>query len=294
MQPKFNGRLLMSGASYMTNDSPINAYMHDEPFDTHTAIKQHDAIKQALESIGIEVIPVAPPVGCQDGIFTANWALTRGNKALMSSLPTVRRPEEAYARKVLQDLGMETSVLPEGVKFSGQGDALPCGDYVFAGTGYRTDKAAHTFIEDVLGYKVIGVQAMPEMDSNGRPVINQATGWPDSRFYDLDLAISILRPPLENQKGLIAWCPTAFMPESQELIRSLEFADKIEVSLEEAVGASACNLVSTGAHVVMNANAPNLSSAIEAKGLQVIILHNEELLKNGGSVRCTTLALDNL
>ena len=282
----------MSGAQYMSNASPINAYMHEEPFNIELAVVQHTAIKQALEAAGVTVVSVPPPVNCQDGIFTANWALVRGDTALLASLPTVRRPEVSYAKAVLEQLGKKVVELPEGIKFSGQGDALPCGDYVFAGTGYRSDVEAHKFIADTLGFTVIPIQAIPLTDAGGNPLINQATGWPDSHFYDLDLAISILKFPSESQKGLIAWCPEALVPESQERIRSLDFVDKIEVSLDEAIRASACNLVSTGEHVVMNAHAPLLKAAIESHGLTVTALENGELAKNGGSVRCTTLSLD--
>lgn len=283
----------MSGAQFMSNASPINAYMADEPFDVKEAVREHSAIKAALEAAGVKVISTPPPADCQDGIFTANWALIRGNKALMSSLPTVRRPEQAYARQVLTDLGKEIITIPEGLKFSGQGDALPCGDYLFVGTGYRTDRAVHQIIADQLGFKVISVEAIPELDQAGQPVINRATGWPDSRFYDLDLAISILRFPVAGQKGLIAWCPDAFVPATQAVMRDLDFVDKIEVPFQEAVKAAACNLVSTGSHVVMNAGAPVLQAAIEASGLTTTALNNQELAKNGGSVRCCSLTLDN-
>lgn len=291
---KINQTVLMSGAQYMSNDSPINAYMQEEPFDVALAMNQHTAIKQALEAAGVNVISVPPPADCQDGIFTANWALVRSNEALLASLPTVRKPEMAYAKAALQNLGKTVTELPDGIKFSGQGDALPCGDFVFAGTSYRTDPEAHNYIASVLGYTVIPVQTIPLTDKDGNTVINQATGWPDSHFYDLDLAISILKFPSEGQKGLIAWCPDAFVPETQERLRALDFVDKIEVSYDEAVQASACNLVSTGTHVVMNARAPQLQAAIESQGLTVTALENGELAKNGGSVRCTTLTLDNI
>jgi N-dimethylarginine dimethylaminohydrolase len=293
MQNHFNGRVLMSGAQFMTNASPINVYMHDEPFDQAKAIAQHESIKHALQAAGVEVVSIAPPADCQDGIFTANWALIRGKKALLANLPTVRKPETVYGKQVLKDLGFEVVELPEDIHFSGQGDTLSCGDYVFAGKGYRTDVAAHQYVHDVLGYEVVAVQAVPALDANNQPIINKATGWPDGEFYDIDLAISILVPPTEGKKGLIAWCPEALVPESQALMRSLDFVEKIEVSLEEALNVSACNLVSTGSHVVMNANAPQLKAAIEAHGLTVTALENPELLKNGGSVRCTTLTLDN-
>src|SRR5579875_2647544 len=180
MQPTINRTALMSGAQYMSNASPINAYMHEEPFDVARAMEQHQAIRAALQAAGVTVVDTPPPAECQDGVFTANWALVRGDKALLASLPTVRKPEEAYARSVLENLGKTVYTLPEGVKFSGQGDSLPCGDYVFMGTGYRTDPAAHEAAADILGYNVIALQAVPETDASGQPVTNAATGWPDS------------------------------------------------------------------------------------------------------------------
>ena len=293
-KPVINQTVLMSGADFMINASPINPYMHQgQPFDRQEAMREHSSIQKALEDAGIKVTKVDPPSDCQDGIFTANWALTRGNKALMSHLPNVRQAEEAYAAKVLGQQGLELHFLPEDIRFSGQGDALPCGDYVFAGTTYRTDPAAHTAISEILGYKVIPLQTIPARDANGTPVINQASGWPDSDFYDIDLAIAILRWPTLEQKGLVAWCPEAFEPASQATIRGLDFVDRIEVPLQEAVGVSACNLVSSGYHVVMNAGAPTLQAAIEKAGLSVTTLSNKELAKNGGSVRCCSVTLDN-
>jgi N-dimethylarginine dimethylaminohydrolase len=69
--------------------------------------------------------------------------------------------------------------------------------------------------------------------------------------------------------------------------------EKIEVTLEEAMEAFACNLLSTGETVVMGSNAPQLKAAIEAQGLTVITVELEELAKGGGFIRCTTLTLDN-
>jgi N-dimethylarginine dimethylaminohydrolase len=120
----------------------------------------------------------------------------------------------------------------------------------------------------------------------GVKINNHVTGIPDSFFYDIDLAVSILR------KDLIAWCPEALMPESQERMRRMPI-EKIEVTLEEAMEAFACNLLSTGETVVMGSNAPQLKAAIEAQGLTVITVELEELAKGGGFIRCTTLTLDN-
>jgi len=90
----------------------------------------------------------------------------------------------------------------------------------------------------------------------------------------------------------VAWCPDAFMPDSQEKLRALPI-DKIEVSLEEPTEAFACNLVSTGETVIMSATAPAFRAALEARGFKTITPKIDELAKGGGYIRCTTLTLDN-
>jgi N-dimethylarginine dimethylaminohydrolase len=211
----------------------------------------------------------------------------------MSTLPNARKGEEPYAEQVLRDLGKKIIKVPDGLHFSGQGDALPCGDLLFMGTGYRTQKEAHFFVSESLGYRPISLQTIPKRDWLRRPVINKDSGWPDSFFYDIDLALSILRPPAEGQKGLIAWCPDAFLPESQKIMRELDEVEKIEVSFQEAKKAFACNLVSTGETVVMSANAPFFTNELRNRGFNVITPQISELAKGGGYIRCTTLTLNN-
>jgi N-dimethylarginine dimethylaminohydrolase len=277
----------MSGAQFFNDDLAINAHMDASvPVNIDRAVAEHGAIRQALESAGVKVIQIPPPENCQDGVYTANWGLVRGGKAVLAALPEPRQAEIPYAEKILRDLGLEIIHIPEGLRFSGQGDALPCGDKLFIGQTYRTDAQTHDFIADKLGFEVISLQTVPKYDNSGQPMNNEVTDWPDSFFYDLDLALAVLTP------GLIAWCPEAFMPESQDKLHALEI-NKIEVSLEEAMNGFACNLVSTGETVVMSAHAPRLQSAIEAKGLKTLTPDVTELGKGGGYIRCTTLTLDN-
>ena len=274
----------MSGTSYFSDSFAINPYMDSSlAIDSVKAAAEHLEIRQALIEAGVRVEDTPAPAGCQDGVYTANWALTRGAKAIMSSLPNKRQAEQPYAQDALQNLGFQT--IPAPYKFSGQGDALPCGNLLFMGTTYRTDQRMHQFVADQLGFEVVSLQTVPSLH-NGQPVINAITGWPDSFFYDLDLALSVLTP------GLIAWCPEAFVEESQAKLRQLNI-DKIEVSLEEATQGFACNLVSTGQTVVMSANAPLLQAAIESKGLKAVTPNVTELAKGGGYIRCVSLSLSN-
>lgn len=248
------------------------------------ASQEHLAIEQALEEAGVEVVKVATPAGCQDGVYTANWGLCRGDTVVLSSLPKQRAAEEPYAEKYLRAQGKKVIKAPH--RFSGQGDALPCGNLLFCGSNYRTDPKMHDFLADKLGYDVVALETVPALDQAGQPVINKLTGWPDSFFYDIDLALAVIND------GLIAWCPEAFTDASQDKIQALPLK-KIEVTLQEAVNGFACNLISTGETVIMSAQAPLLTSQLEAHGLKTVTPEITELAKGGGYIRCTTLTLDN-
>jgi len=283
---KINTELLMSGADYFDDGFAINAHMDDKiPVDLAKAKQEHSKIKDYFEKAGITVVKVDAPQGCQDGVYTANWGLVHGNKVIMSNLPNKRKGEEKYAETILRAQGKKVIKLPEEFHFSGQGDALPCGNYLFVGSQYRTSPEVHPLLARDLGFEVIGLQTVPQYDDKKQPVINPVTGWPDSFFYDLDLALAVI------DEDTVAWCPEAFMPESQERIRSIADLEKIEVSLEEAMNGFACNLVSTGESVIMSSHAPKLKKDLEDRGLKVYTPEVTELLKGGGFIRCISLSL---
>lgn len=291
-----NKIVLMSGAQYFGDDDAINDLMDSSvAVDVEQAIAEHNLIKKTLEESGVEVRTVPSPTNCQDGVYTANWALVRRSKALMARLPNTRQPEESFALIALRNQGVEPIVLPDKVaRFSGQGDALPCGNIVFTQSPFRTTIDAHPYLKSALGFeKVIALQTHPACDHNGQPKINAITGLPDSPTYDIDLALAILKMPSQNQKGLIAYCPEVFIDSSQRFLESYDEVDKIIVSKDEALKAFALNLLSTGETVVMNSGAPKFQTELEKHGLQTKSLDLPELRKGGGSIRCSTLTLDN-
>ena len=292
---KMNKTVLMSGAEYFNDGDAINVLMDSSvPVDLNKAVAEHQQIQQVLESAGVKVIKVDAPLECQDGVYAANWALVRGGKAVMSRLPNTRNPEEEYAIQYLKQQGLETLILPaEVARFSGQGDALPCGDTLFTHSPYRTTPEAHKYVKEWLGFsEMIELETKPAR-KYGFPVTNKITGLPDSPTYDIDLALAILKWPDEKQKGLIAYCPDVFKRGSRKLLASYDKFDKIKVSKKEALGAFALNLVSTGETVIMNSGAPVFKADMEAHGLKVVTLDLPELKKGGGSIRCTTLTLEN-
>lgn len=296
MNPSLNRTVIMSDALNFSVSQAINPHYFDPIADPQLAQREHDAIRTAFEAAGITVIRVPSPTDSQDGVYTANWALVRGTKAILARLPEVRKAEEAHAKTILEAQGLEVIEVPGGLKFSGQGDALACGEFLFCGSGYRSDEAAQDFAARTLGYHRIQLHTIPQRDNKGNPVNNSVSGWADSFFYDIDLALSVLRAPSDEQPGLIAYCPDAFDEESQAILADITTLthgqiEAIPIELQEAEKAFAANLVSTGDVVVMSAHAPKLTRALQERGLTVVSPTITELVKGGGYIRCTSLTL---
>jgi N-dimethylarginine dimethylaminohydrolase len=280
-----NQKVLMSSADFFALDAKINPYYFDnQSVDVTRAQLDHENVARCFREAGMEIINVPAPQSSQDGVYVANWALCHDGKAVLARLPNARKTEEKHAAKILQELGYEVIEVPEDWHFSGQGDALKVGKFLIAGNGYRSDARANEFVAKTLGLELVQVRAKPEM-KNGRPVINAVSGWSDSFFYDIDLAVAILRD------DLIAYCPDALDEESVRKLQQLPLK-KIKVDYDEAINGLACNLVSTGQTVIMSSRAPKLRDDIEKYGLQVLTPEVEELTRGGGFIRCVSLWLD--
>ena len=279
-----NQKLLVSGADYFSNAAHINPYYTDDVIDQAAAAQEHAVIISCFEQAGIEVIKVEPPMDCQDGVYTANWAIVHNDTAIMSNLPSVRQPEQIYAQQVLTNLGLNCINPTTPNLFSGQGDSLICGNRLFAGSGYRSTPEAQRIVADAFGLELIQLHALPKLNDTGSPFWNATTNNYDSFFYDLDLALAVI------DENTIAYCPDAFDEPSQRKLADLEI-NKILVDREEAINGFACNLVSTGQTVIMSAHAPKLQAELQNRGLKIITPEITELKKGGGYIRCVSLTL---
>ena len=279
-----NQKLLVSGADYFADTYEINPYYTQNKIDINKAMAEHKLILDCFKEANIELIKVKPPKNCQDGVYTANWALIKDGTAVMSRLPEARKAEENYARKILEQQGIKTVLVPGKHLFSGQGDSLRCGKYLLGGCGYRSDPEAQQFAADTLGLELIQLHAKPQLNPDGSEHINPATNHADSFWYDIDLAVSVI------DDHTIAYCPDALDDQSNQKLQSLNL-DTILVDYEECTKGFANNLVSTGKHVIMSNKAPKLQSALEKRGLICLTPDVAELKKGGGYIRCVSLWL---
>ncbi|HEX6967784.1 MAG TPA: arginine deiminase-related protein [Micromonosporaceae bacterium] len=263
-----NRELLVSDAKHFRIDYEINPYMHTEMQpDPVAAVAEHEAIVAAHRAAGRHVEYLPSALECPDMVFTANAAVVRGDRAVLGYPPPERKAEVPYFKEWLLRSGFDVVEAP--YPFSGQGDALACGDLLLAAYGQRTDRRMLPVLAEELGYTEL-----------------VALRTADSYWYDLDLAVAVI------DAHTLAYCPHALDEPSRGHLRELGL-ELIEVSVEEA-SRFALNLISDGTTVTMTEGAPQLASALRARGLQVVELATTELAKGGGGVRCTALTLDNL
>jgi N-dimethylarginine dimethylaminohydrolase len=147
----------------------------------------------------------------------------------------------------------------------GEGDFLLVGDVILAGTGFRTDRAAHAEVRALLGRSVVTLELI------------------DERYYHLDTALAVL------SGTEIAYYPEAFSPDSRSLLRDL-FPDALLATSDDA-GAFGLNAVSDGRRVFLPAGARQLERQLVDRGFEPHPIDVSELIKAGGGVKCCTLEI---
>ena len=256
-------RYLMCRPTYFAVDYAINPWMDPTtPVDVDRAIAQWTALRDTYLTLGHTVELIDPLPGLPDMVFAANGATVVGGKVLGALFRHPERAAEApaylewFARK-----GFEVSEA-KAVN-EGEGDLLLAGDFLLAGTGLRTEHAAHAEAQEHFGRPVVTLQLV------------------DPRYYHLDTALAVLSP--HN----VAYFPDAFSPGSQEVLRRL-YPDAVLATAQDA-SLLGLNAVSDGRRVVLPYAATRLADALASKGYEPVPVDVSELHKAGGGPKCCTL-----
>ncbi|MEU6117136.1 dimethylargininase [Streptomyces sp. NPDC047117] len=240
----------------------INPWMRDAaPVDTALAQRQWAALVQAYRDHGHTIETVEPVAELPDMVFAANSALVVGGRVFGSRfLAPERRPESAAYEAWFRAAGFDVRT-PEAV-CEGEGDLVPVGDYLLAGTGFRTTREAHGEVQEFLGVPTIGLQLV------------------DPYFYHLDTALFAL------DDTNVAYYPEAFSPGSLEVLRRL-FPEAVTATREDAM-AFGLNSVSDGCHVFVAPQAEGLVEQLARHGYVPVPVDLSEFHKAGGGIKCCT------
>jgi N-dimethylarginine dimethylaminohydrolase len=263
-------RYLMCPPRYFAVSYAINPWMDpSRPVDAARAMSQWTALVKTYRALGHTVELIDPQPGLPDMVFAANAGTVIDDAVLGARFRNAERAAEAeHYRRWFVAHGAPEMVMPGAVN-EGAGDLRWTGELLLAGTGFRTELAAHQEAQEVLGVPVISLQLV------------------DPRYYHLDTCLLVLDD--SPSTPLVAYYPPAFSPGSQRVLAQL-FPDAVIAGAADA----AClglNGVSDGGSVVLPVEAQNLGRALTARGFEPVFVDISELRRAGGGPKCCTLEL---
>ncbi len=255
---------------YFTVRYTINPWMDpSRPVDTARAMAQWTALADIHRALGHTVDLIDPEPGLPDMVFAANAGTVIDGVVLGARFRNAERAAEAeHYRRWFVTHAATDMVMPSAVN-EGEGDLVWTGRLLLAGTGFRTEPAAHAEAQELLGVPVISLRLI------------------DPYYYHLDTCLLILDD--SPAAPLIAYYPAAFSPGSRRVLARL-FPDAVIAGAADA----AClglNGVSDGRSVVLPREAVELGRALAVRGFEPVFVDVSELRRAGGGPKCCTLEL---
>ena len=261
-------RILMCPPDHYGIEYEINPWMNRSLGAVRAlAFRQWQQLRDTLVSLGVRVETMTPQPGLPDLVFTANAGLIYESTFLSSRFRhDVRAKESPYFDEWFRTHGFQVEHLPDEMFHEGAGDALFCGDTLFAGYRTRSDALAHQWVGEKFGVRVLPLELV------------------NPRFYHLDTCFCPLAP------GEALYYPDAFDSYGQRVLMS-QVPMLISVNVAEALRFG-CNAVVVGKNVIHNTRCPEMAASLEKAGYRPFEVELDEFLKAGGSAKCLTLRLD--
>ncbi len=260
--------ILMCSPDYFGIEYEINPWMsRRRKVGQVSAMRQWHRLRATLEEAGAVVSCLRPVPGLPDLVFTANAALIHRNTAILARFcPRERQGEEPFYREWFSEQNYCVCDLKTRASFEGAGDALFCGETLFAGYRIRSDIRVYQELGELLGCRVIPLELV------------------EPRYYHLDTCFC----PLSANSAV--YYPGAFDDYGRRAVEHW-IEDLVAVSPSEAARL-ACNAVVLGKTVVTGLGCPDLHRQLCLRGFSPRVTPLGEFIKAGGSAKCLTLRLD--
>ena len=260
--------ILMCPPDFYGIEYEINPWMsRSRASDESLARSQWQSLHTLLSRLGADLHLMQPVKGLPDLVFTANAGLIWGDRVFLPRFRHAARQGETPVDDVwFRTHGFQTITLPEERDFEGAGDALFCGDTLYAGYLIRSDASAMQWVAAQIGCRVIPLQLVSD------------------HFYHLDTCFC----PLSRTEAM--YHPAAFDNYGRKAL-----AESIPMLIEvDAVEAArfACNAVVIGRDVVLNTGCLRLEADLRSLGYRTHATDLGEFIKAGGSAKCLTLRID--
>jgi len=261
-------RILMCPPDHYGIEYEINPWMNRSLGAVAAlAFRQWRQLHDTLIACGVKVETMTPQPGLPDLVFTANAGLVFHSKFLSSRFRhEVRAKESPHFDAWFGANGFTVEHLPENMYHEGAGDALFCGDTLFAGYRTRSDASAHQWVAKTFGVRVLPLELV------------------NPRFYHLDTCFCPLAP------GEAIYFPDAFDAYGKRVLTT--HVPKLIPVTEPDAFRFGCNAVVVGKTVIHNSGCPELAMSLARAGYRPVEVELDEFLKAGGSAKCLTLRLD--
>ncbi len=260
---------LMCEPVHYTVSYEINPWMDvTRHTDVDLALRQWRTLRDTFVALGHTVDTIDPLPGLPDMVYAANGATVVDGTVYSARFRYPERgPEGPAYEKWFADRGFLTHTAEQVNE--GEGDILTVGDVLLAGTGFRTDRAAHDEAAALFGREVVSLELV------------------DPHYYHLDTALAVISSDADAPQ--VAYYPPAFSPASRAELEA-RFPTAIHASERDA----AClglNAVSDGLNVVVAPGAVDLAAQLRERGYRPLAVDTSELLKGGGGAKCCTLEI---
>jgi arginine dihydrolase len=261
-------RILMCPPDHYGIEYEINPWMKRTLASVRDlAWHQWTTLRDALAGLGATIDQLQPQPGLPDLVFTANAGLMFRDRFFSARFfHEVRARESPYFDTWFREHGFEVVHLPAGMYHEGAGDALFCGDALFAGYRTRSDVYAHQWVAEQIRVRVLPLELV------------------NPRFYHLDTCFCPLAP------GEAIYHPEAFDAYGRRVLAA--HVPRLLPITEAEAHRFGCNAVVVGKTVVHNSRCPRLAEDLTRWGYSPVEVELDEFLKAGGSAKCLTLRLD--
>src|SRR5688572_12558339 len=228
-------RILMCPPDHYGIEYEINPWMSRSRGSAPDKAKaQWHKLHDTLVQLGVQVETMMPQPGLPDLVFTANAGLVYHRRFYSSQFRhEVRARETPHFDAWFAAHGFTVEHLPEGEYFEGAGDALFCGESLFAGYRIRSDVRGHQHLAGLLGVQVLPLELV------------------SPHYYHLDTCFCPLVP------GEAIYHPAAFDRYGRKVLQT-HVPRLLEVNEAEAARFG-CNAVVVGKTVVTNTGCERLA-----------------------------------
>jgi dimethylargininase len=227
--------------------------------DIDLAQQQHEKYREALRTLGCDLVDVPSEPELADSVFVEDTALVLDEVAVLCRPGAKsRRAEVAGVEKVLRQFRAAVSIQEPGTLDGG--DLLLVGKVIFAGLSSRSNASGIAQLQRIVadfGFSVVSVET--------------------SQCLHLKSAVSEVSP------GVLLVNPHWI---DQTIFKNYEllFVDEDE--------AHAANALPVGKELIYPSNFPRTADKLRARGIDVTLVDVSEVQKAEGAVTCCSLVFE--